>query len=104
MSGDKEATSEQSSVHEGAGYDEVFHLDHKPEEGFSWLLKRETSAHSLDDEGESYDGGEGEDEEGEEGEDEGDKGGEDEEYGGEDDGDEGFSEGGSSGSLEDNGD
>ena len=100
MLGDKEATSEQSLVREGAGYDEVFHLGHKPEEGFSWSLKRETSAHSLDDEGESYDGGEGEEEEGEEG----DKGGEDKEYGGEDDEDEGFSERGSSGSLGDNDD
>ena len=52
MSGDKEATSEQSLVRERAGYDEIFHLDHKTEEGFSWLLKRETSAHSLDDKGE----------------------------------------------------
>ena len=86
MSGDKEATSEQSLVRERAGYDEIFHLDHKTEEGFSWLLKRETSTHSLDDKGESYDGGEVEEEEGEEGEDEGDEGGEDEEYGGEDDG------------------
>ena len=76
MSGDKEATSEQSLVREGAGYDEVFHLGHKPEEGFSWSLKRETSAHSLDDEGESYDGGEGEEEEIDVGKDEGDEGGE----------------------------
>ena len=73
-------------------------------EGFSWSLERETSAHSLDDEGESYD--EGEEEEGEEGEDKDDEGGKDEEYGGKDDedegeGDEGALEGGSSGSLKD---
>ena len=87
----REVTSEQSSFHEGVGYDKVFQSGLELEEGFSWSLKRETSAHSLDDEGESYDGGEGEEEEGEEGEDEGDKGGEDKEYGGEDDEDEGFS-------------
>ena len=73
-------------VREGAGYDEVFQLGHEPKEGFSWSSERETSAHSPDDEGESYD--EGEEEEGKEGEDEDDEGGKDEEYGGEDDGDE----------------
>ena len=64
-------------VREGAGYDEVFQLGHEPKEGFSWSSERETSAHSPDDEGESYD--EGEEEEGKEGEDEDDEGGKDEE-------------------------
>ena len=91
-------------VCEGAGYDEVFQSGHDPEEGFSWSLERETSTHSPDHKGESYD--EGEEKEGEEGEDEDDKGGKDEEYGGEDDRDEGNGderapEGGSSGSLKD---
>ena len=89
----REATSEQSSVCEGAGYDKVFQSSHEPDEGFSWLSKRETSTHSPDDDVESYDGREGEEEEGEEGEDEGDEGGEDEEYGGEDDWDEGKGDG-----------
>ena len=83
MSGDREATSEQSSVHEEAGYDEVFQSNHELNEGFSWSSKRETSAHSPDDGVESY-GGEGE-EEREEGKDEGDEG----EEKGEDDRDEG---------------
>ena len=77
MSG--EATSEQSSIREGAGYDEVFQLGYEPDEGFSWLSKRETSAHSPDNEVESYDGGEVKEEEREDGEDEGDDGGEDDE-------------------------
>ena len=102
----REATSEQSSVREGVGYDEVFQLSHEPEEGFSWSSEIETSAHSPDNEVESYDEGEGEEEEREEGEDEGDEGGEDKEYRGEDDGNEGevdgsASEGGSLGSPRD---
>ena len=40
----RKATSEQLSVHEGAGYDEVFNSGHEPEEGFSWSSKREMSA------------------------------------------------------------
>ena len=56
MSADKEATSEQSSVREGAGYDKVFPLGHEPEKGFSWSSERELLAYSLDDEGESYAG------------------------------------------------
>ena len=86
MSGDREAMSEQSSVCEGAGYDEVFQSGHELKEGLSWWSERELSTHSPDDKVESYDGGEGEEEEGEDGDDEG---GEDEEYGGEDDRDEG---------------
>ena len=35
MSGESEVTSEQSSVHEEAGYDEVFPSGHRPEEGLS---------------------------------------------------------------------
>ena len=35
MLGDKEATSEQSSVREEAGYNEVFQSGHEPDEGFS---------------------------------------------------------------------
>ena len=41
----REATNEQSSVHEGAGYDE---------KGFSWLSERKTSAQPSDEEMESY--------------------------------------------------
>ena len=77
----KEAMSEQSSVCEGAGYDEVFQSSHELEEGFSQSLERDTSAHFPDKEVESCDG---EEEEEGEGEDKGDEGGED----GEDDGDE----------------
>ena len=57
MSGDREATSEQSSsVYDGAGYDEVYPLGYRPEEGSSWSSEREPSAHSLVDEEEDYDG------------------------------------------------
>ena len=38
------------------GYDEVFRSSHEPEEGFSWLLERETSAQPSDEELESYRG------------------------------------------------
>ena len=54
----REATSEQSLVREGAGYDEVFDLGHEPE-SFSWSSERETSAQSPDEEVGSY-GEEGE--------------------------------------------
>ena len=82
----REATSEQLSICEGAGYGEVFQSGHEPDEGFSWSSEREMSTHSPDEEVESYDGEEGEEEEVDEGgEDEGDEGGEE----GEDDGDEG---------------
>ena len=80
----KEATSEQSSVREGAGYDEVFQSGHEPEEGLSWLSERETSAHFAEEEVESCDGEEAEEEEVDKGEDEGNEVGEE----GEDDGDE----------------
>ena len=81
----REAINEQSLVHEGAGYKEVFQSGHEPEEGLSWLSKREASAHSLDEEVESCDVEEGEEKEVDKGEDEDDEGGEK----GEDDGDEG---------------
>ena len=87
MSGDREVMSEQSLVREGAGYDKVFSSGHELEKGFSWLSERELSAHSLDDEGESYDGEEVEGVEG--GEDKCGEGEEDKEYEGKDDGDEG---------------
>ena len=77
----REATNEQSSIHEGTGYDEVFHLGHEPEKGLSWSSERETSTYSPEEEVESCDGEEGEvdegedegDERGEEGKDDGDK-------------------------------
>ena len=80
----REVTSVQSSVCEGAGYNEVFQSSHELEEGLSWLSERETSAHFPDKEVESCGGEEGEEEEVDEGEDEGDEGEEE----GEDDGDE----------------
>ena len=70
----REATSEQSLVCKGVGYDEVFPSGHEPKEGFSWSLKREMSAQSSDEEVESREGedevvseGEDEDDDGEEG-------------------------------------
>ena len=86
MSGDSEATNEQSlSVCEGAGYNEVFMSGYGPEEGQSWSLEREPSTHSPVDEEEDFDGEEVEEKEGNEDEyDEGE--GENEgEYEGEDD-------------------
>ena len=50
----REAMSEQSSIHEGTDYDEVFPSGQEPEEGFSWLSERETSAQPSDEEMESY--------------------------------------------------
>ena len=49
-----EATSEQSSFCEGAGYDEVFGSGYEAED-FSWSSERETSAQSPDDDVKSYD-------------------------------------------------
>ena len=40
----REATSELSSIRDGAGYDEIFPLGHEPKQDFSWLSERETSA------------------------------------------------------------
>ena len=51
----KEVTSEQSSVCEGAGYDEVFDSGHEPDDGSSYSTERETSAQSPDEEIECYD-------------------------------------------------
>ena len=86
MSGDSEATSEQSSVHEGAGYDKVFPSSHGPEKGLSQSSEREPSIHSPVDEEEDYDGKEVEEIEGDEyeydkgeGENEGELEGEDDE-------------------------
>ena len=56
------AISEQSSVREGAGYDEVYQTGQEPEEGHSWSLERETSARSPDEDGENYIGEEDEEE------------------------------------------
>ena len=44
----KEAISEQSLVHEGAGYNKVFQIGQEPKEGHSWSSKRETLARSPD--------------------------------------------------------
>ena len=49
-----EATNEQSSVREGASYDEVFGLGHEAED-FSWSSERETLAQSPDNDIKSYD-------------------------------------------------
>ena len=49
-----EATSKQSSVCKGAGYDKVFGSGHEPKD-FSWSSERETSAQSPNDNVESYD-------------------------------------------------
>ena len=71
--------SEQSSICEGAGYDEVFQTGHEPDEGLSWSLERETSAHSPDKEVESCVGEGSEEKEIDEGEVKGDEGEEDDE-------------------------
>ena len=48
MSGDREATSEQSlSVCKGASYDEIYLSGHEPMKDLTWSLEREPSAHSL---------------------------------------------------------
>ena len=47
------AMSEESSIHEGAGYDEAFDSGDESED-FSPLLGRETSAQSLDSKDEGY--------------------------------------------------
>ena len=54
--------SEQSSVCERAGYDEVYQASHDPEEGHSWSSERETSARSPDEDEEDYIGEEDEEE------------------------------------------
>ena len=46
-----EAISEQSSVREGAGYDEVFQIGQEPEEGQSQSSEREMLARSPDQDG-----------------------------------------------------
>lgn len=69
MFGDREARSEQSSsVHEGAGYDEVYPLGCEPVKDLTWSPKREPFAHSstneeeeekYEEEGGEEDGGRG---------------------------------------------
>ena len=54
--------SEQSSVREGAGYDEVYQTRQEPKEGHSWSPERETSARSTNKDGENYIGEEDEEE------------------------------------------
>ena len=49
----REATSEQSSVREGSGYNKVFRSGHEPKEVFSWSSERETLAQSPNEEVES---------------------------------------------------
>ena len=61
-----EATSEQSSVHEGAGYNEVFPSGHGLDEGLSWSSERERSARSPVDEEEDFDKDEVEERDGDE--------------------------------------
>ena len=57
----REVISEQSSVCERVGYDEVFQTRQEPEEGQSWSSERETSAYSPDEDGDYI----GEEDEGE---------------------------------------
>ena len=73
MSGDREATSEQSlSVHEGADYKEVYLSGYEPmAQNLTWSSKGESSAHSLAKEEEEGDENECKQEEGEEEEDHG---------------------------------
>ena len=54
--------SEQSSVREGTGCDEVYQSNREPKEGHSWSLGRETLAYSPNEDGESYIGEEDEEE------------------------------------------
>ena len=66
MLGYSEATSEQSSIREGAGYYEGFPLGHGHEEGLPQSSKRETFAQSPIDKEENFDGDEVEEREGDE--------------------------------------
>ena len=66
MLGNSEATSEQSSIREGAGYYEGFPSGHGHEEGLSQSSKRETFAQSPIDKEENFDGDEVEEREGDE--------------------------------------
>lgn len=65
MSGDREAMSDQSpSVHEGAGYDEVYPSGHELVEDLSWSLEKEPSTHSpVEEEEKEYEEDEKEEEE-----------------------------------------
>ena len=70
MSGDREVTSEQSSIRKAAGYDELYSSGREPKEYLSSSPKREPSTHSFAKEEEEYEEDEEEDvgEEDEEGE------------------------------------
>ena len=71
MSGDREATSKQSSpIREGASYDEVYPSGHNPMEDLTQSLEREPFAHSRTEEDKKDEEEEEEDEEKEEGQDE----------------------------------
>ena len=96
MSGDNEATGEQSSVCEGSGYDEVFLLGHGPKEGLSWSSEREPSVYSPVDEKEDYNREEVKERDGDEDEYDGGEGENEGELKGEDDKDEEESNGGAS--------
>ena len=54
MSGDREVTSEQSSIRKAAGYDELYSSGHESKEYLSSSLERELFAHSPAKEEEEY--------------------------------------------------
>ena len=54
MSGDREATSKKSSVHDDAGYDELYSLGRKPEEYLSSSPEKEPSVHSFAEDEKEY--------------------------------------------------
>ena len=54
MSGDREVTSEQSSIRKAAGYDELYSSGREPKEYLSSSPKREPSTHSFAKEEEEY--------------------------------------------------
>ena len=70
MSSDSEATSEQLlSVHEGAGYNEIYPLGCGPKKVLTWSLEGKMSSHSPDDgDEEDYEADGGEDDKKEDGE------------------------------------
>ena len=58
MSGHNKAMSEQLSIREGVGYNKLFPLGYRLEEGLSWSSEREPSTRSLVNEEEDFDGNE----------------------------------------------
>ena len=58
----REVISEQSSIREGASYDEVYQTGQEPKEGHSQSSEREASARSPNEDGENYIGEEDEEE------------------------------------------